>query len=69
MQKFLGKVNYLWRFISNLARKVHAFTPNIWLKNNADFTCDAEQHEAFDLIKKLFVFGSNIDSTKSKSAI
>jgi hypothetical protein len=26
MQKFLGKVNYLWRFISNLARKIDAFT-------------------------------------------
>jgi hypothetical protein len=44
-------VNYLRRFVSNLARKVDAFTPIPRLKNNADFACDAEQQEAFDLIK------------------
>ena len=27
MQKFLGKVNYLRRFIANLSGKVDAFTP------------------------------------------
>ena len=27
LQKFLGKVNYLRRFISNLSRKIDAFTP------------------------------------------
>jgi hypothetical protein len=32
MQKLLGKVNYLRRFISNLARKVDAFTPILRLK-------------------------------------
>jgi hypothetical protein len=32
MQKFLGKVNYLRRFISNLAGKIDAFTPIIRLK-------------------------------------
>jgi hypothetical protein len=37
MQKFIGKVNYLRRFISNLARKVYAFTPILRLKNNAEF--------------------------------
>jgi hypothetical protein len=38
MQKFLGKVNYLRRFISNLARKIDAFTPILRLKNDAEFT-------------------------------
>jgi hypothetical protein len=38
MQKFLGKVNYLRRFISNLAEKIDAFTPIIRLKNDAEFT-------------------------------
>jgi len=38
MQKFLGKVNYLRRFISNLSGKVNAFTPILWLINEADFT-------------------------------
>jgi hypothetical protein len=35
MQKFLGKVNYLRRFISNLPGKIDAFT---LLKNEAEFT-------------------------------
>jgi hypothetical protein len=52
MQKFLGKVNYLRRFISNLARKIGAFTPILRLKNDAEFTWGAEQQEAFDLIRK-----------------
>jgi hypothetical protein len=54
MQKFLGKINYLWRFISNLVGKVDAFTPILWLKDNADFTWGggAEQHHVFDLIKE-----------------
>jgi hypothetical protein len=37
IQKFLDKVNYLRKFIFNLARKVDAFTPILWLKNNVDF--------------------------------
>ena len=38
MQKFLGKVNYLRRFIVNLSGKVDAFTPILRLKNDDDFT-------------------------------
>jgi hypothetical protein len=38
VQKFLGKVNYLRRFISNLAGKIDAFTPILQLKNDAKFT-------------------------------
>jgi hypothetical protein len=45
-------VNYLRRFISNLAGKIDAFTPILRLKNDAEFTWVAEQQEAFDLIKK-----------------
>jgi hypothetical protein len=52
VQKFLGKVNYLRRFISNLAGKIDAFTPILRLKNDAEFAWGAEQQEAFDLIKK-----------------
>jgi hypothetical protein len=32
LQKFLGKVNYLRRFICNLSGKVNAFTPLLQLK-------------------------------------
>jgi hypothetical protein len=52
VQKFLDKINYLWRFISNLAGKIDAFTPILRLKNDAEFTWRAEQQEAFDLIRK-----------------
>ena len=38
LQKFLGKVNYLRRFISNLSGKIDAFTPILRLKNEAEFT-------------------------------
>jgi ribonuclease HI len=51
MQKFLGKVNYLRRFIVNLSGKVDAFTPILRLKNDDDFTWGAKQQEAFENIK------------------
>jgi hypothetical protein len=38
MQKFVGKLNYLRRFISNLSGKISAFAPILWLKNEAKFT-------------------------------
>jgi hypothetical protein len=52
MQKFLDKVNYLRRFISNLAEKIDAFTPILQLKNDAEFTWEAEQQETIGLIRK-----------------
>jgi hypothetical protein len=69
VQKFLGKVNYLRRFISNLAGKIDAFTPILRLKNDAEFAWGTEQQESFDLIKKILVFGSRIKSTTSRSTI
>ena len=47
LQKFVGKVNYLRRFISNLSGKIDAFTPILWLKNEAEFTWGAEQQAEF----------------------
>jgi hypothetical protein len=38
MQKFLGKLNYLRRFIFNLSGKISAFAPILRLKNQAEFT-------------------------------
>jgi hypothetical protein len=38
VHKFLGMINYLRRFISNLAGKIDAFTPILRLKNDAEFT-------------------------------
>jgi hypothetical protein len=38
MQKFIGKLNYWRRFISNLSGKISAFAPILRLKNEAKFT-------------------------------
>jgi hypothetical protein len=38
MQQFLGKLNYLRRFIFNLSGKISAFAPILWLKNEVEFT-------------------------------
>ena len=38
VQKLLGKINYLRRFISNLAGKIESFAPILRLKNEAEFT-------------------------------
>jgi hypothetical protein len=51
LQKFLGKVNYLRRFISNLSGKIDAFIPILRLKNEAEFTWGPKQQEAFEKIK------------------
>jgi hypothetical protein len=38
LQRFLGKVNYLRRFICNSSGKVDAFTPLLRFKSGAEFT-------------------------------
>ena len=52
LQKFLDKVNFLRRFISNLSGKIDVFTPILRWKDEAEFTWGAEQQEAFEKIKK-----------------
>jgi hypothetical protein len=52
MQKFIGKVNYLRRFISNLSEKISAFAPILRLKNEAKFTWGADQQCTFENIKR-----------------
>jgi hypothetical protein len=42
VQKLLGKVNYLRRFIVNLAGKVESFLPLIQLKHEEGFIWGAE---------------------------
>jgi ribonuclease HI len=52
MQKFLGKLNYLSRFIFNLSGKISVFAPILQLKNEAEFSWGVDQQHAFDDIKK-----------------
>jgi hypothetical protein len=51
LQSFLGKINFLRRFISNLSGKTKAFSPLLQLKNE-DFKWQDEHQEAFDKIKE-----------------
>ncbi|XP_057745163.1 uncharacterized protein LOC130963029 [Arachis stenosperma] len=52
LQAFLGKVNYLRRFISNLSGKTKVFAPLIKLKKEEEFQWKIEHQEAFDNIKQ-----------------
>jgi hypothetical protein len=38
VHKLLGKINYLRKFISNLARKIKSFLPLVRLKHEEEFT-------------------------------
>jgi hypothetical protein len=53
MQKFFGKVNYLWRFISNLVGKIDAFTPILRLENDAEFTWGQNNKKQLILLKNI----------------
>jgi hypothetical protein len=50
--KFLGKVNYLRKFVAYLSGKIIPFTPILCLKDKSEFTLGAPQQEAFDKIKE-----------------
>jgi hypothetical protein len=64
LQKFLGKVSYLRRFICNLSSKVSAFTPLFRLKNDIDFTWGAKQQE-FNEIKSYLTLPPILQALKS----
>jgi hypothetical protein len=51
----LGKVNYLRRFIANLAGKVDSFHPLLRLKHEQDFAWGSEQEAAFNKIKEYLI--------------
>jgi hypothetical protein len=53
MQKFLDKVNYLRRFISNLTEKVDVFTTILRLKNHVDFTWGQNSKKHLILLKTI----------------
>jgi hypothetical protein len=52
VQKFLSMVNYLQRFISNLAGKIDAFTPILRLKNDAEFAWGQSSRKHLFSLKK-----------------
>jgi hypothetical protein len=52
VQKLLGKVNYLRRFIANLAGKIDPFMPLLRLRHEGDFIWSDEQRRALEEIKR-----------------
>ena len=52
LQRFLGQVNFLRRFISNVAGKTKVFSPLLRLKGHEDFTWNEEHQLAFDTNKR-----------------
>jgi hypothetical protein len=52
LQSFLGKINFVRRFISNLSQKVLPFSPLLKLKKDQKFVWGDEQQKAFDEIKR-----------------
>lgn len=51
LQQLLGSLNFLRRFIPNLAGKVKAFSPLLKLKDREDFVWESCHQEAFEAIK------------------
>jgi hypothetical protein len=65
VQKMLRKINYLQRFISNLARWVESLLPLVWLKHKEEFAWGAKQREAFKKIKEYLVSPPVLRSPKA----
>ncbi|XP_068331555.1 uncharacterized protein [Pyrus communis] len=51
LQRLLGKINFLRRFIANLANKIQPLTPLLKLKDKEEFEWAPPHQEAFDSIK------------------
>ncbi|KAM2307693.1 hypothetical protein ACFX1S_030002 [Malus domestica] len=51
LQRLLGKINFLRRFIANLAGKIHHLTSLLRLKNQDKFEWGLQHQEAFDKVK------------------
>ncbi|XP_073277708.1 uncharacterized protein [Primulina huaijiensis] len=51
LQRFLGQVNYLRRFISNLAGKTKEFSQLLKLKDSREFKWEDSHQKAFDVVK------------------
>jgi hypothetical protein len=55
MQKFIGKLNYLRRFIFYLSGKINAFAPILRLKNEAEFTSGADSNTLLMILKSTYL--------------
>ncbi|KAM2008915.1 hypothetical protein EV1_003511 [Malus domestica] len=56
LQRLLGKINFLRRFIANLAGKIQPLTLLLKLKNQEEFEWGPQHQEAFDKVKACLAF-------------
>ena len=52
LQRLLGQLNFLRRFISNCAGKTNVFSPLLKLKTEDQFEWNEQHQKAFDLLKQ-----------------
>jgi hypothetical protein len=52
LQQFIGKINFVRRFISNLSGRIEPFMELVKIKTNEEFRWGAEQQRAFEEIKE-----------------
>ena len=52
LQKLIGKINFVRRFISNLSVRIEPFMGLVKIKSDDEFRWGAEQQQAFDEIKE-----------------
>ena len=52
LQKLIGKINFVRRFISNLSGRIEPFMGLVKIKSEDEFHWGAEQQQALDEIKK-----------------
>ena len=52
LQKLIGKINFVRRFISNLSGRIEPFMGLVKIKSDDEFHWGAEQQQAFDEIKE-----------------
>ena len=51
LQKLIGKINYIRRFIPNLSAKLEAFMPLVKTQCSEEFVWGPSQQQAFDNLK------------------
>ena len=52
LQKLIGKINFVRRFISNMSGRIEPFMGLVKIKSDDEFRWGAEQQQAFDEIKE-----------------
>ena len=55
LQKLIGKINFVRRFISNLSGRIELFMGLVKIKSEDEFHWGAEQQQALDEIKEYFL--------------